>query len=148
MKTHLITILFFCGLYSLNAQDVMYTHDANGNRIVRETMVFKTAPSQNGTGVNHINEEPLIETETYVLGHKITVYPNPTAGFLQVLIDGIEAEDNIAFYLSDVNGKVLLHEKSDLSGKIEMDLSLYSNGFYLLKVVLNGREKTWRIVKE
>ncbi|MEZ4802625.1 MAG: T9SS type A sorting domain-containing protein [Gelidibacter sp.] len=76
------------------------------------------------------------------------VYPNPTSGSLNVKISGKLKVSNITLY--DLSGKAIYHEvitdTEQLGFEKTLDLSNYSDGLYLLKLVDNGYAITKKIV--
>ena len=80
---------------------------------------------------------------TYDDGH-FTVYPNPTSGIVNVRLDGNDAIWNVAeIQVFDVYGR-LLHtvetcHGASLQTTIEIDLSSYAPGIYLIQLVGDGR---------
>jgi predicted aspartyl protease len=53
----------------------------------------------------------------------------------------------VQLLLTDLNGHVLKREESTES-LITYDLSNYSAGVYLLRVVIDGKKKEWKVMKE
>jgi hypothetical protein len=78
------------------------------------------------TGVNHI------------------VYPNPSSTGLFNIVFG-EAVQEISVY--DIFGKVILTKTVSEQGQLELDLSAYANGLYIIELVGETRELK-RIVKQ
>lgn len=72
---------------------------------------------------------------------EIKFYPNPTTGQLTIRVSG-EIEE---IYLLDISGK-LLQIINSKSGNVTIDISKYSNGFYFLKFIENGKSYTGKIV--
>ena len=61
-------------------------------------------------------------------GQKVIIYPNPTKGQLKIEIQGDEQITNALIYLYDLSG--------------------YSPGTYILKIIMGGKTSEWKIVKE
>jgi hypothetical protein len=88
-----------------------------------------------------------IINEQKYLGYDISAYPNPVSDELKLKLsrDGLK---NLEYFLTDMNGKTILH------GKVNGTLTtIYFNqlpsGFYILKVIDNNREvKTFKVIKE
>jgi hypothetical protein len=147
MKTVITTVVFAVLATGLYAQDLVYTHDANGNRIVRETLVLKTA---NPNGSNAANGQQVINqdnsVETYLLGSHIVLYPNPTKGLVTVQTDSA-FPTGTTLYVYDSQGRLL--RQQDATGlQTAADLSNQPAGVYIMRLTLNGRSKEWRVVKE
>lgn len=147
MKKTIFTLVLGFLATGLFAQDLVYTHDANGNRIVRETLVLKTAnPSATNPALTQAQMQQE-GTETYLLGSKINVYPNPTQGSVQLVIEGLAPEQTATVVLLNINGQPLQQQPIS-TANTTLDLSGYTAGVYLIRLTLNGRSKEWRVVKQ
>ena len=76
----------------------------------------------------------------------LTVYPNPTLGYLTLDIDTLEIE-GLQFSLMDINGKLLIEDK--ITDQLTtINFSSLPNSTYLIKVTANGKNiKTFKIIK-
>jgi len=75
------------------------------------------------------------------------VYPNPTAGFIKLVIKSFE-NDNMRFRLFDMNS-VLLKDKEIESEETEIPLENFSSSVYFLKVIKENKEvKVFKIIKK
>jgi len=72
------------------------------------------------------------------------VFPNPTSGKLKLEGD-VLVNANVAIY--DINGKQLLIKSSNES-ILEIDISPYSSGTYILKVEVDSKIYNQVIIKE
>jgi hypothetical protein len=149
MKKTLFTLALGFLSTGLFAQDLVYTHDANGNRIVRETIVLKTA---NPNTSNAANSQPTAQQqeaglETYLLGSKINIYPNPTQGSVQLVIEGLAPEHTATVVVLNANGQPMQQQPIS-TANTTLDLSGYAAGLYIVRLTLNGRYKEWRVVKQ
>lgn len=70
----------------------------------------------------------------------IRVYPNPTSGLVM-----IEMEGEFNYILQNVLGQTLASEK--VLGSLELDLSQFENGIYLISISNGISKETIRIVK-
>jgi len=129
--------------------NIQYTYDAIGRRTSRNVIVLKSASyisTKDSVGL----EQAFVPGETYEenLGNqKVIIYPNPTQGQLLVEIQGYEKETNTALYLFDLSGKLLISRKP-ANSTMPLDLSGYSVGTYVLKIVLGDKTSEWKIMKE
>lgn len=138
-----LALLFICTF--ANAQDVFYTHDGNGNRIIRETMLLKTNHPGSDSTLIQDNSKPEV-LETYLLGNHISIYPNPTAGIIVLETEDAEALVGAEVHLLDGNGRHII--KQNVTGQqTEIDLSANANGTYIVRLIHQGRIKEWRVVK-
>ena len=79
------------------------------------------------------------------------IYPNPTSDIINIDYDKI-LSDNLSMSIIDMNGKRVLSQSLERSenGKIEIDLSSYQSGQYILKFFDNDKNEsalTFRILK-
>jgi len=77
---------------------------------------------------------------------KITIYPNPTIGLVTVEIS-IREKDLARIVIYDIKGKLLLEYKN-VSSITEIDLSNKPSGTYLLKIFIDNKPTTWKIIKQ
>jgi hypothetical protein len=87
MKKSFFTLALGFLATGLFSQDLVYTHDANGSRIVRETIVLKPSSHGSSDSSTAANQSPEPQAESYLLGSHILVYPNPTKGLVIVETD-------------------------------------------------------------
>ncbi|MEZ4792877.1 MAG: T9SS type A sorting domain-containing protein, partial [Gelidibacter sp.] len=96
-----------------------------------------------------VNDCSVIENPEDSETYEFLVYPNPTSGNLNIKISGVLMVSSIAMY--DLSGKMLFNETiSEADGELgferTLDLSNYSDGLYLLKLVDNQKTITKKIV--
>ena len=83
-------------------------------------------------------------------GLNVSVYPNPTAGQLNVEIAANEA-DMLRFTLRDVSGRIIFTDEriaAEGTNKLFFDLTGYAGGIYLLGVERNGVHEIIRVMVE
>ena len=92
---------------------------------IQNTLIVNVSPT---SGINEINASK-----------KITIYPNPTTGMVN--ISSSQAIETIEVF--DVTGKLVLSHRNDSHQKhIELDLSAFSNGIYFIQTHNQNAEKT------
>jgi hypothetical protein len=80
------------------------------------------------------------------LGFDITVYPNPTADFVNLKIDK-ESIVGIQYMLYDMKGNLLLQNRLE-GNETEIHFSELASAEYILRVFYNSKEvKSFKIVK-
>jgi hypothetical protein len=93
------------------------------------------------------------ETRAIVFGDKqsdLLVYPNPVKSKLQLAFTA-QANSAVQMMLYDAAGKLLLQRQATGTGAMQqesLNLSMFANGFYQLKVVVNGKENMVKVVKD
>ena len=141
-----LLLVAFVGFFSLvgvaqNYGTVSFVYDANGNRISR-SLQFRSE-NRNGLDSDSLFVSSLSEMFD---GTTVKIYPNPTPDHFSMLVNGDVAVDAHVF-LFTVEG-VLLEEKTIRNSSVEFDLSGRSTGVYLVKLMLNGESKAWRVLKK
>lgn len=137
MKLKLLLLLpaFFL---SAKADKVLFSYDNAGNRVKREIVIEKkSAPSNDGADCF---SDMLSEKE-------IKIYPNPTEGLLNVEINGYYDSDECHISVYNMSGQQI-HTIDVTSPVTEVDITTQSKGMYLLLIIINGEESTWKIIKK
>ena len=148
--TILITILTIS--FTAFAQNFTYTYDAAGNRITRVVVLPPSKSTlQNNGSTNHETEEEEIAEEDKLkdkLGSfDLLVYPNPTRGLVIVKISGEETIESATYNVYDANGKQVANG-TVASAMLLVNLSQQIAGTYNLRVTINGKAQTWKIIKK
>lgn len=119
-------------------QQIAYEYDAAGNRISRH-IANNASQAPLRTSLENIPGETIVQT--------ISVGPNPTTGLLTVALSRFGKEDTCHLLLVNTAGQTLIRQLMT-SSQATLDLSQYANGYYLLKVDLNGEIQTYKIIKK
>ena len=122
------------GNSSFTIGQVAYTTNGNANYSVAD-------------GVQQPFEISILTVDEPILSKiQLTVYPNPTLGYLTLNIDTLETE-SLQFSLFDINGKLLNEEK--ISNQLTtLNFTSLPNSTYFVKVAANGKNiKTFKIIK-
>ena len=154
-KTITITLFLFClALTELKAQTLTPTVlSTAGTSFVNGTNVLDwtlgepaTNTLDNGTNLLtqgfHQNDLLITQVENSDNSFGVTVFPNPTANFVQIQFD--KATNNNVIELFSVEGKLLLSETKNATTISQINMSNYANGTYLLKI---NKNKTYQIIK-
>ncbi|MFK7781748.1 T9SS type A sorting domain-containing protein [Psychroserpens sp.] len=95
------------------------------------------ARNPNGTG-DFVIQEPTfgfnnesLSVEDYVFGDTLKLYPNPTNGIF-VLENSKHNIEYIAIY--NIQGQLLFENSLQSTNRLEIDLTSYSKGVYVLNV--------------
>ena len=142
---HLKSILFLTGFlllipYWSSAQCFRYAYDNAGNRVSRTLVV---GPLQ---AAGRHDKDSVIYHE--VLANKeISLYPNPVTTNLTVNVKGYNQDAGGEYYLFDMQGKVLLHNTMRIES-FQIDMSAYTAGNYIMRIVLDGESTTWKVIKK
>lgn len=90
--------------------------------------------------------KPIKVIKTSVDGLKALVYPNPFNYSVQILLKESNSK-NIAVEIYDVAGKMLYNKNFTPSKNIQLDLSHFSSGVYLLKAISDGKLFNSKLIK-
>jgi hypothetical protein len=82
-------------------------------------------------GVSWLMAKPSASSLNYNVNSNVTIYPNPVSSLLK-----IETNKNTKAQLYDFNGRLLIQTEFANSG--ELDLSILSEGIYLIKIFDNS----------
>lgn len=135
----IITFLMI-GIFAFSQEtEIQYTYDVSGNRIQRQTIVLP-APT------NDFNLDSLKVEET-ILQSKISIFPNPTHGELNVVISGDVDFKQSSISIFTMDGSLLQHIEP---AKQDNRLSLFhaSPGMYILRLIIKGKTESWKIIKQ
>lgn len=142
MKNFLLCALLhilFCP--SATAQtEVTFGYDAAGNRISR-TIVLRATQSKAMPAAAKAGSR-----DDKVGGHDVKIYPDPAAGTVRVVVGNIDGK---AGHIEVYGTGGMLVAKTDIvpTGN-DIDLSRNQKGVYILRITVDGKASTWKIIKE
>ena len=148
-----LSLLLFALFISAQAQtqSIQFEYDAAGNCVVKYKTV--TLPSKASRHINDENQDEnqpdnnLILTDD-VFGEIITVIsPNPTKGILNIEFKNKAAELPVSYTLTQMNGKRITSGKTT-DNPLDLDLSKFSTGIYLLRLTIEDKTETYKIIKQ
>ncbi len=140
-------------MYSANLPNVRITDlDVTGNIITASTYgrgVWRSAlPSATTKSSSDANTMQL--TANGYLENDINIYPNPTTGNFYIDIDtSLKGDMDITIY--NLSGQNLYNKSIPVSKNFEnqnIDINHFQSGIYMLKVVIDGKEYSKRIIKQ
>lgn len=127
----------------INAQQqkVVFGYDAAGNRISRTITVYKI--TEEDSTKNQVISPEAIEN---ALLQKITVYPNPTDGMVNIE-SSLPLKNKGKYILAGATGTII--EQGDLtSSHTVLYLQNLGKGIYLLTVEAEGVKEQFKIIKQ
>lgn len=141
MNKYLLLLLLCCFCIPVFSQSIVFTYDANGNRIKRELTsgLWKTSNTIKG-------EEDKSADSLFAEALKIKVYPNPAKEYLTVNLGSID-ETQSTISLLDINGKEIYTQVTTLN-QLQVDVSHIAPGTYLLKVTRGENFVMYNIIKQ
>ena len=141
-KIYLCLSFLILPIVSLAQSKIGYAYDMAGNRTKREIVISSLgamAKKQYSNSLD-VSSEKLRE-------HFVKINPNPTQGNLKVGISGLKNSDKCYLELYSVQGVQSLAFDVN-SDNTDVDISNQPNGIYLLKITINGKSTTWKIIKK
>ncbi len=147
-KILLLSFLFF-GHVAANAQSITasYTYDANGNRTGAQ-VIYLIKSAQLIQSPNAFQQDIIPDS---IPDCSVQVYPNPTHGDLFVEIKGIsDLRSSIGgntLKVLNMLGKQVL-EVPVRAYDSPIDLSGITPGIYIVRVDINGKIKSFNIIKK
>lgn len=154
-KIHLLIIMLLMIGSGLSAQtyEISFVYDDAGNREFREMIELIDKSKEDTTEYTEAEiEEELKEIEEkfsfdMLDKAKIKVFPNPVQGALMVRLENIASVEGIDLQLYNSQGSLLKTEKLS-SSYMRFDMSGFSPGMYILKVVGPTRILDYKIIKK
>ena len=90
------------------------------------------------------------EDEIYtdkLVGHDISIYPNPTDGDLKIEITNLNPDITARIEIFDINGnQVFKLEKVEAINIL--DLNEFTNGTYFMKIFIAEKFSVWKLIKK
>lgn len=142
MKQLFLTLMLTCIYIGAKAQQSLsYAYDAAGNRISR-TIILETRAS-----MAMEERKDSVFFEEMLAEKQLKIYPNPVEQQLNIAVDEYSSSLDGFFELYDTNGKLLKKAKM-IEYKTQVDMSNFIPGVYILKISLNKKDTTWKIIKK
>lgn len=140
-----IIVLVPIGLMAQN--DIIYTYDANGNRVTREIDLSKSSVAELDTlnyDEDQLKEQLSFDTE---LGSaNVSFFPNPVKQWLNIKVSGEKPMTIGEYTILSNNAKVL--KTGTLKSDNRIDFKDYPAGLYLLQIEIDQKKQTWKIIKD
>ncbi len=139
---------------------INYTYDLSGNQTKRQLILAGNLPqsllksASRGDNIDYFeyataefNDPVAVQTEELLGKLKITVYPNPTQGLLQVEIAGreIPLQSMIVLYNS---ASTVIRQIKPISASNYLDITAYPPGIYFMRLIVGEEVSVWKIIKE
>ena len=128
--------------YSQNTYEYTFGYDDSGNRTSRTAIQLRSAKLPSDS-LNNIKSQ---EIKELLADKQIIIYPNPTKGRITVEIP-LSGGDVARITLFDIQGKTLTDLKN-ISPTTELDLSGQPAAVYLMRISINSKVTTWKIIKQ
>jgi hypothetical protein len=135
----------------INMQNIDIT-DTTQTKLQDSTVLADNITQQSGENINGANnnsgqENSGTQYNDNLGGQKITVYPNPTKGWLTVQLSNFTEGVSADISIYDLQNKLLM-KKHCYSEYTKVDVSALQNGEYIMNIVIGGEMSGWKIVKQ
>lgn len=156
--------IFLIGQSQAFKSSLEYSYDANGNR-VKASIIYLVKSAKEAVKDStdtipqiiskNIDTDSIPEKgwepgpEDNISGSLIKLYPNPAHSIIIVEISNSDLsknEQSNVIQIFDLQGKMVYH-KTGVTKYSAIDLSMLSNGTYILKLYLGDQLKEYKIVK-
>lgn len=146
-----MVLLAVFGIQQVVAQTtgVTYAYDATGNRIsLRVINMSKSATVTDSAVVENTQkqlkkEKPL---EDAIGELKFKIFPNPTAGKIQIECVNLPAETVGRIVIFNMQGKEVFATQN-LHANNDVDISSSPVGTYIMRIVAGEKSTAWKIMK-
>ena len=78
---------------------------------------------------------------------KITISPNPTKGIVQINFGDKDTGLKVDYSITEMNGKYLTGGIST-DNPLVLDFGVFPKGIYLLRIIVNDKKETYKIIKQ
>ncbi|MCK9203340.1 MAG: T9SS type A sorting domain-containing protein [Bacteroidales bacterium] len=148
-KVNLKSCIVYCLLMITTAsysQNVQFAYDETGNRISRIIVI-------------PLSESKSVFTDSILPGHsrnplnqnlenlRISVFPNPTSDIIHIQCNDLSRSTSIDAYLYTAKGEALKTINLCEFDQV-FDMTNYPLGIYYLKIQMNDRIESWKIIKQ
>ena len=162
---HLILVTFFCLtstlLFAQNTQrnSLGISGDATKVTVGENTYYVSQSIGQSsviGTFTNNSNtilqgfQQPPIQVKNNLNKNNslnVVVYPNPINTYVTIIFSEL-SNTVVNTVLYDVTGREVYLKSQDSTSTFQVDMSLFSSGIYLLKIISGDKYFTARLIKK
>ncbi len=81
------------------------------------------------------------------LGETLTVYPNPSSSFIQVIAPAKWLDQPLSLQIRDMVGRIVVQNPAYISGN-DLEIGSLENGVYQVELMLNGEKLYGRFVRQ
>lgn len=133
-----IILLSYVGIQA----QIEYHYDNYGNRTQRKLQICNNCPETERQVT--AEEEKKKEEVASALG--LSVFPNPAQDKVQVVINNLNAQQEVIVLLIDEQGKSLVNQKTQ-DAQNQVDMSPYKPGIYFIKVIVDKEVLIYKVLK-
>lgn len=125
-------------------QNLSFAYDEAGNRYAKNLVQLKSA-NKDSTIADHHNDTTIYRE--ILEGLTVTLYPNPTNGFINVKLENFNPITESRLIILDSAGK-LMYVQKPMHAFDEINLTEFSPGLYFLRIEVDKTVSNWTIIKE
>lgn len=89
--------------------------------------------------------DTLLGINENMLASEFTIYPNPSKDYITITSNELAYS---SIQISDLNGRLIDSSEFESTNQKSIDISILSNGIYLMKIISNKGTFTQKIIKE
>lgn len=142
----LLMALPFLLLGRVYSQPIEFSYDQGGNRISRTLLVEKMMQGESKSGLMSESSSEIKATDLYNSEMIVFIYPNPSSGILNIEIINMPSEAKNELSIYDLKGTQLLIKKN-FGTPLEVDISSFRDGVYIMRIKINKIVSDWKIIK-
>jgi len=147
MRNILICVVALClnttSLFATRYQ-IAYSYDLNGNRLHRTVAIFSKSSKMSGDD----SQSDVKFYETLQNGISYRIYPNPTKGILKFEVSPFDDDmNNATVVVLNSNGQIV-SKSQKFKGEQYFDLTNNPDGMYFIRLTMDQKEMTWKVVKQ
>ena len=150
MKSFLLLFCLAVGTLVAQTYNVEYTYNASGGRKTRKVIVIEPPESRMAETEPQEEQETMALEEQWTTG-EVSIYPNPTRGALMIDFSGsiFDGDINSAarINLYDSSGRLLQTHRAN-GGILQLDLTSYPAGWFLLHLQNDKEQREYKIIKK
>lgn len=128
------------------SQPIEFSYDQGGNRISRTLLVEKMMQGESKSGLMSESSSEIKATDLYNSEMIVFIYPNPSSGILNIEIINMPSEAKNELSIYDLKGTQLLIKKN-FGTPLEVDISSFRDGVYIMRIKINKIVSDWKIIK-
>lgn len=139
-------VIILLSLSCINAQTIEFTYDPGGNRTSRTLIVEKMMQGESKSGLMSESSSEIKASDLYNSEMIVFIYPNPSSGILNIEIINMPSEAKNELSIYDLKGTQLLIKKN-FGTPLEVDISSFRDGVYIMRIKINKIVSDWKIIK-
>jgi len=145
IRLFLFTAIILLGIPNIQAQDVHFEYDNNGNRTSQEVIILKSGETHEDGNypLDSSNHKIVARGEIW----DITLFPNPVNSCLNIAIQGQVPDMQCKVEIFSTTGNIL-YCKENLENTLQIDFTSFRSGMYFLTITIEDSINTWKIIKQ